>query len=311
MVIPDWNGEVRVLRRRTGNTIASFNIYSSDDPNVPSLGEWANGHATIANVDESPANEIILAGAATGRVIVLGANGASEQLQVVYASDSLPGGAYVDGSGPAVADLDGDGQVEIVVAASGSPAIYAFSVEHGSQCKYKWTATSGSDYYWTSPVIADVDGDGRNEVVVFSVDSVLSVLSAPQATPGECQEGVIEWEYVMDDGAPAWFTPALGQLTGGDAIDVVVASETTLEVVDVQARTVAYRFVDPTAQFYPSAVVAPGSDGPNSPAAHIFVSGWSNGAVYRLDTNPGAPRPNPWVGYMGGNERTGTPAGSL
>src|SRR5690606_22661041 len=69
----------------------------------------------------------------------------------------------VPGSQVAVADIDGDGRVEIVTCASGANAMIAF--EHTGA--FKWRTTDPSVVCGqAAPAIADLDADGDVEVFV-------------------------------------------------------------------------------------------------------------------------------------------------
>jgi hypothetical protein len=307
LVIPSWDGVVAVVEPGSGATTTSFDVFAA-------YGERLYGHAAIADVDGGGWDEIVVAGAVTGRVIALSVDGGGN-LVPVFVGDPLPGGRRVVGSGPAVGDLDGDGEPEMVVAATdASPAaVYAYSYGHGDGCKYAWEATGGGDYYWTSPVIGDVDAavGGDAEVVVMSNDGVLSVLGATAEVPGACAAGAVVRAQPIGGGGSAWFTPALADLTGGSGLDVVAATYTTIEVIDVEADgDVAFERIEASATFYPSAVVEAGPGG-GAEGARIYVSGWLDGKVHQLLTPANSKVPaDEWLTFMGGNMRTGARTGA-
>jgi hypothetical protein len=184
---------------------------------------------------------------------------------------------------------------------SGKAGVYAYNPNGPASCKYKWSNPGGNEYSWTSPVIADLDGDGKKEVIVFSSNSVLSVLKA--TSPNCAGESQVAWTYTVGNGGPAWFTPVIADVAGSSAPDIIVASYTTLEVIDFAVKGPVLRFNDSSAQFYPSAVVEAGAK--RAPGASIYVSGWSNGKVYKLQTPSGWNIPTDWPTFMGGNTRTG------
>jgi FG-GAP-like repeat len=82
-------------------------------------------------------------------------------------------------SSPAVADLDGDGSVEVIGSA------YSIFVLNGKTGAQKWQVASGHDRSepgadvvgrtWPGIVIADVDGDSQVEIVTAHSGGVLSV----------------------------------------------------------------------------------------------------------------------------------------
>ncbi|TBW58858.1 tandem-95 repeat protein [Marinobacter halodurans] len=64
-------------------------------------------------------------------------------------------------SSPAAADIDGDGEIEIVTGRAGG-GIIAFS----SSGKVKWQSSSRLSVRWGGPSIADLDGDSVPEIIV-------------------------------------------------------------------------------------------------------------------------------------------------
>ena len=304
VVIADYNGDVVVLKRDTAATLNTYNLFSA-------TGDHIYGHAAVGNVHNNTGNEIVVVGANTGKVYVLGANTGTgtQPLSLLYTSDAPLDGGYAFGSGPAIADLDKDGKAEIIVATGGAGGVYAYSAFSGSTaCKYKWSNPGGFDYSWSSPVVGDVDGDGdgKPEIVVFSSDSVMSVLKVPTAGSG-CTEGTVAWKYTVGNGGAAWFTPALADLvndTKNPALEIVVANYHTLEVLDYAKQGPILRYNDNSAEFYPSALVESGSAN-----ANIYVSGWSNGKVTKLSTPSASPFMSPpvaWPTFMGANSRSGS-----
>ncbi|MEO6951900.1 MAG: FG-GAP-like repeat-containing protein [Polyangia bacterium] len=302
VIIPTWTGDLAVLKHDTAETLNSYSLFSQ------ASGDNLYGHVAIGDVLGTGSNQIVAYGAATGAVYVMSAPAAGGDLLTAWTS-TPPSGLYAFASGPAVADLDHDGHNEIIVVSAADNRVYAYDPTYGTGCKYQWTIPGADTFASTSPVVGDVDGDGDNEVVVFANNAQLSVLGVPAAPTDHitCATGTPEWSYTVGTGGPAWFTPALADLTGSGALDIVVASYTTLEVVDASLEQVAFRFSDPTASFYPSAVVEArtGAD-TTSPAAAIYASGWGNGKVYRLTTPSTSPVPGTdWPTFMGNNARTG------
>jgi len=112
------------------------------------------------------------------------------------------------GTSPAVADLDNDGTLEVVVG-SYDTHIYCILGDGGFEWKYK---TGGA--VTASPVTADLDGDGKLEVVVGSADGAVYVLDST---------GAHRWHF--DTGGPISATAALGDVDGDGVPDIVVGSE--------------------------------------------------------------------------------------
>lgn len=306
VVIADYDGDIVVLKESDATTLNTYNLYASNNDHL-------YGHAAIGNVDGNTknGNEIVVVGADTGRAYVFNAKTGSgvQPLTLEYTSDAPLNGGVAAASGAAIADVDGDKKLDVIVATANVGGVYVYTPASGNTaCKYKWSNPGGADYSFSSPVVGDVDGDGKPEIIVFSSDAVLSVLEIPTAGT-TCKEGTVAWTYSVGNGGPAWFTPALADLiddsasTRNPALEVVVANYNTLEVLHPIAKSVAFRVNDNTANFYPSALIERGT---TSATASIYVPGWINGKVTKYTTPAGTflPATN-WSSFMGGNTRTG------
>jgi outer membrane protein assembly factor BamB len=108
-------------------------------------------------------------------------------------------GADVEWQFSAIADVDGDGQPEVVIGA-GDRKVYCLRGLNGSQ---KWAFTA-SDWVWSSPAVADVDGDGRLEVVIGSWDHNVYCLRG--------SNGTLKWAFTT--GGPVWSSPAIADVDG-------------------------------------------------------------------------------------------------
>jgi hypothetical protein len=112
-------------------------------------------HVAGGNIDGKPGNEIVACGVpANGAVSVMAFNGSDGSM---LWSTSLPGTGFFPGYGaavpcfmPAIADLDGDGKVEVIVEGA---------VLDGTTGTVKATLP-GQTF-----VISDVDGDGKLDIV--------------------------------------------------------------------------------------------------------------------------------------------------
>ncbi|HTZ19223.1 MAG TPA: VCBS repeat-containing protein [Dissulfurispiraceae bacterium] len=85
-------------------------------------------------------------------------------------------------SSPAVADIDGDGKIEIIASA------YSIFVLDGATGNLKWRVNSGTDMSnptkpyvgrtWPGIVVADIDGDGQFEIITAHSGGYVSVYNS-------------------------------------------------------------------------------------------------------------------------------------
>lgn len=107
-------------------------------------------------------------------------------------------------SSPAIVDLDGDGQLELLIG-SDDKNLYALNND-GS---LRWTFQTG-DQIRSTPAIADLDKDGDLEIVFCSKDKILYILD---------EDGNMELEYVTNGSIVS--TPALSDLDGDSDLEII------------------------------------------------------------------------------------------
>jgi WD40 repeat protein len=115
-------------------------------------------------------------------------------------------------SSPALADLDGDGELEIVVG-SNEGKLYVFNRDGSTVPGFPTTA---EEPIRSSPAVADLDGDGKLDVVVGSDDDMLYAWNSlgghlpgfPRLTSNDVGS-----------------SPAIGDLDGDGSPEIVVGSD--------------------------------------------------------------------------------------
>lgn len=113
-------------------------------------------------------------------------------------------------SSPAVADIDGDGKLEVVFG-SNEDIVRSLDLSTG---RLKWTTTlvGGNSVIWTNPFLMDVDNDGIIEIYIMTLAGHLYVLDG--ATGEKTLLGIFK-----DSTA----SPVLGDLNGDKLIKLIVA----------------------------------------------------------------------------------------
>ena len=110
-------------------------------------------------------------------------------------------------SSPAVADLDHDGQAEVIGAA------YTLGALNGATGAVKWSATNGSRV-WLGVAVADLTGDGTLEVIAGRGGDQLTVYSVVGAT--------LWTRYPFGSGEVR--TLAVADLEGDGQVEIIVGA---------------------------------------------------------------------------------------
>jgi hypothetical protein len=164
----------------------------------------------LMDIDEDGELETII-GSYNNYLYVIDSNG---QLLWKFQMEGSEGNGY-DGiySSPVIADLDGDGTVEIIIATldkkiSYDNKIYCLDI-NGNKL---WDFKVGSEVAG-SLSIADLNGDGWLEILFGAYDSLLYVLNT---------EGDELWTY--DLGYPTGCSPTIVDLDGDGNLEIIIVS---------------------------------------------------------------------------------------
>lgn len=204
---------------------------------LPSIGNGVALPARIADVDGDGANEVVVTSAA-GPAMVFEDDGSSSVGTDNGLPSALPWTGIADTSamvsafgGPGVGDLEGDGIPDVVMPVVNDrraiDQLMPDSQEGSATMLMAWSGASfaplagfprrTSDLaFFVAPVVADVDGDGRNEAVAGNGVSMLDAFGASDSATGQ-PEG---WPKLT--GGWVVTSPAIGDLDGKPGVEIAV-----------------------------------------------------------------------------------------
>jgi outer membrane protein assembly factor BamB len=112
---------------------------------------------------------------------------------------------------PIIYDVDSSGQLDVILASSCNPVLTCFNGKNGTT---KWqTAFGGSD---SPPSIADIDGDGKPEILVGDFEGYLNCFTA--------DSGKLKWRVAVDTNSTIEASPALVDINGDGHPDIIVCT---------------------------------------------------------------------------------------
>jgi putative cell wall-binding protein len=154
----------------------------------------------------------------TGAVYSFATDDGHVRFRRALADNDFPSGAPVHSS-PAIADVNGDGALDVAIGALGVRSLWALRGSDG-------TPLTGRDlFYWddtifSTPAVADVNGDGVSDVVVGGDSS--------PGPPVDHRGGMVRavsgsgqslWEFRTNDIVRS--SPAIGDVDGDGRLEVV------------------------------------------------------------------------------------------
>jgi len=166
----------------------------------------------VADVDNDDKPEILL-GTFYGNVFCLNGEDGS-----ICWQKNLGTNSYIQ-SEPAILDVNEDGQLDVVVAQwAGDCRVYTLWGNNGSVL---WYSDLPSDYMYHGCSFADLDEDGKPELIIGCYDNHIYVFNA--------EDGSLAWQYVASYyiGAPT----SIGDLNNDGHLEVVFVSYNMLGVL--------------------------------------------------------------------------------
>ncbi|MGB0384795.1 MAG: FG-GAP-like repeat-containing protein [Ardenticatenaceae bacterium] len=209
----DGDGQPEIVIGAEDNQLYAFNIDGSLVKGFPvRTDNKIKGSSALANLDNDDALEIVLL-SGDAKVYAWQGNG-----------DLLPGwpqttngvvekfGNLILAATPAIGDIDGDGEPEIVVGAT-DKKVYAWNVD-GTPVK-GWPQTTG-DWVYPSPALVDLDGDKQQDVIVGSGDGKVYAWNG---------SGTNLAGFPVQTGGALISSPAVADIDGDQQPEIVIGAQ--------------------------------------------------------------------------------------
>jgi outer membrane protein assembly factor BamB len=236
VVTATFDGHVYALRGSSGSILWTYS--------APDIGPTA---LCLNDVDGDGRLEVVFSTGTSSAVYALNAGDGS-----LLWRHPIPGGLYA--SAPAVADVNADGEPEVVVGSMD----YNLYILEGTDGSVADTFASGGEI-WYSPTIGDVNADGRKDIVFSATDNLMyAVDGGRDSLHWSCPSGGLDrpWFALGDvdgDGRPevvsvlggyaralngedgstewsfpalvAWSAPVIADVNGDGALEVVFGDD--------------------------------------------------------------------------------------
>jgi len=175
-------------------------------PNNPTFKNFRG--ATLVDLDADNVSEILYGANAT--LFAVKGNGETLWSKTLLGTTAI----YP----PAVADIDGDGDPEIILNTGGiNPGGRVFALDHEGNDLPGWPLNFSSNWMLCSPALADINKDGTMEIITSerenSTQGFLHILNLDGTSFNE------NWPVELP-GTPA-FTPSIGDVDADGNLDIV------------------------------------------------------------------------------------------
>jgi len=186
------------------------------DGTLAVVGGFTRTSPTVVNLDGDPQLEIVVAGS-DGFLRALEANGTpvaspNSVWPVNLGATSL--------SSPAVGEIDGDIRTPEIVVTSENDFVHVLTVRGSAVAGWPKSASMDSPSFGPSPAVADLNGDGRDEIVVVANDSP-AAFTLLQVFDGAT--GAVLLSKLLGNSSES--SPILADVDGDGNVDIVVGGE--------------------------------------------------------------------------------------
>lgn len=226
------NGTVTATRLSNGQRLWQVKLGNATIHATPVV-EDMDGNGTVEVVAATMAGRVYILNGQTGATVKTFSQG--PPLHCPPGRDCRPDGFFAT---PAVGDVNGDG-IKDIVAPSFDHTVYAWS--RGGTLLWR---TYLEDTLWSSPVIVDIDRNGRNEVVLGGDIWAGNPFGAPAGGLLWALNGAngsrLNGYPISIPGQTVWSSPAVTDLDGDGRLEAVFGTGSNFPASATTRRVYAY-----------------------------------------------------------------------
>ncbi len=273
LIVTTYGGEI-ILKPGNGASVPvgfPYDLWTSHS-------DWLFGHVAVGDVLDDGHQQIVVGGAATGSFYVIDRNGslvASSPAQYDSVHDE---GYFYLGSGPTLADLDDDGDLEVIsildyYSASESITggkLTVHSVAAGSTTLLA-ELTLPSSVSFSTPVIGDLDGDNDFEIILMDNAGSVRAYSYGNGSLSQVDSAAVD--------SSSWCTPALLDADADGDVEVAVTGSNGVYVLD-GGLNVTHQWSASSQSVFPQPIVVD-ADGDGS--LELFTGTWATPRLVALN----------------------------
>ncbi len=217
------DGNINIVVGSWGDRLHAFNVDGTEIPGFPVvLIDRVRSAPVLANIDGSADGSLeILFGSDGNKFFAFDASG-SELWSVNTSGQNIQ-------SDPAICDIDGDGDLEIVF---GGLDRFIYVLDHTGAILEGWPVSTGGAIY-SSPAIADIDNDGIGEIFIGSNDHKLYGLYLDGSNIGG---------FPTENSGNIQGSPSIADLDDDGDLEIVVGADDNLLVLDISGPGAAGGF---------------------------------------------------------------------
>jgi len=248
--------------------------------------DWTFGHPAVGDLFNDGNKEIVVGGARYGSIYVISKTGSFLASSPAVYDLTTKEGYFYYGSGPSLADLDADRDLEVVSildyhsqsGAITNPRLVVHQATSSSVTEVA-SATLPNLTSFSTPMVGDVTGDHLPEIVLIDNKGVVRLYKYVVGNP---VLQVVGAPFTVD--TASWASPALFDTDGDGTLEIAVTGATGAHILSANSAgtlTNKYLWSASTAtNVFPQPIIV---DADGDAAPEMFTGSWGSSQLVAID----------------------------